>query len=738
MTAKKSFVLICFTFFSGICSYSQSDKDLVAVAQETYKYGDKTDALEQFKKAADLNPQNVKALFMTGKVALETINKRIAFKYLHQVYALDSTYDEELLYFLGKASHINERFDLATDYYLKYKNLITKNGKRRSDPYLVNELDNKIAQCAYAKQMMQKPISVEIISLGSAINSVYPDYAPVVSSDEKMLIFTSRRKGGTSNDKDFNNEYFEDIYVSFNVDGVWSKAENLGPPVNTKKHEGALHLSADGQELVIYKPLKMGDFFATKHLGNNKWSTPEPVFKKLNSDVSETSIAIPASGEFVIFSSNRGGGIGDFDLYMSRKGPGGEWSMPKNLGPIINTEFDEDAPHISADGRTLYFSSRGHLGLGGYDVFKSTYDPVTDTWTEPENLGYPVNTVDDDVYYIPVGDGSKAYYTSVRDNGTGDKDIFLVSYIKEDAPTTPTELIAQNTTTPETSKPESSTDTEIKENEITTPSTLKAGQTEKRNNTNDEINIPSTLEASSTDKWSASKDEVNQKTTLNNTAKENSSQEGATSETKKFRVKVLGIEAEGINAPVVKLQNTSTGTVLNLVSTGDGYHEVEVKGKQNTPYRLSVEQEGYVFASKNVDLSQSSGKDIIEETFRLNPVEKGLVTVMRNIYFDFSKTELKDESYPELVKLERMLQDNSKIIIQINGHTDNIGSKKFNLSLSKKRAVTVATHLINKGIDPSRVVSKGFGYEKPLVSNDDEEEGRALNRRIEFQIIENK
>lgn len=313
-----------------------------------------------------------------------------------------------------------------------------------------------------------------------------------------------------------------------------------------------------------------------------------------------------------------------------------------------------------------------------------------------------------------------------------------MKYTKEDAPPTPTELIALNTTTTETSNPESSTDTELKGNEITTSASLKDGQTEKRNNTNDEINIPSTLEASGKNKWSASKDEVNQKTTLNNTAKENASPESASSETKKFRVKVLGINAEGINAPVVKLQNTSTGTVLNLVSTGDGYHEVEVKGKQNTPYRLSVEQEGYVFASKNVDLSQSSGKDIIEETFRLNPVEKGLVTVMRNIYFDFAKTELKDESYPELVKLERMLQDNSKIIIQINGHTDNVGSKKFNLSLSKKRAATVAMHLINKGIDPSRVVSKGFGYEKPLVSNDDEEEGRALNRRIEFQIIENK
>jgi outer membrane protein OmpA-like peptidoglycan-associated protein len=701
-------IFLLFYFGTAGTLWAQADKDLVEIADETYNFGDKIDALDQYKLAVDINPNNLRANLMAGVVYLETINKDQALKYLKQAYTLDSNCRKDILYLIAQAYHYGEQFNEAQDYYKRYKSLLTDNGKRKGDPTLLEQIDLRVQQCDFAKALMLRPRPVEITSLGKAINTYYPEYAPAISLDEQTLIFTSKRSGGITNDKDVTNEYFEDIYISRFVDDNWTKAKNLGVPINTKGHDASIGLSADGKTLFIYKDARLGDIYFSEQLSDTSWSKPAPVAGNINSSASETSLSITKDGNRLYFSSNRQGGVGGFDLYTTTKDKNGKWSTAKNLGKEINTKYDEESPFIAADGKTLYFSSRGHEGMGGYDIYKSTLDEKNQKWSKPENIGYPINTVDDDIYYVLAEDGVTAYYSSVKENGEGEKDIFKIIMDKAAAEEKRKKIERLKRVEVDTSMATARTldSPEISVQDTTGENILVKGETSKA----PEEPVKKAAEAPK------ELPKVKQP----------------------IRIKV-GIKDQAdqvMLSGTVSLSESVTGSQLRLVRNKSGLYEVELTPSKEGTYVLTAEKTGYAFNSIEIQLPAATDNVQLKEyTITLRPLDVGTTSILRNIYFDFNEATLKQESNVELSKLEKMLRQNPSIRIVINGHTDKIGSRAYNKDLSEKRAKAVVGALIERGIDASRLQSIGYGESRPLVSNDDETDGRELNRRIEFQVL---
>ncbi|MCB0402182.1 MAG: PD40 domain-containing protein [Flavobacteriales bacterium] len=340
----------------------------------------------------------------------------------------------ESYFYLARAYHIHYEFDNAMLNYNTFKEKISKKH------YLFNEVDHHIDQCKYAKLAVENPVNIKVTNLGSVINSVSGDYSPVLSVDESTIYFTSRRVRKDSSNyyiKDINDgEHYEDIYVAHNYDGVWHEPELLG--INTEGHEATVNVSVDGQTLFIYKDDDGdGNIYISK-LEGDEWSTPFKLGSDINETSRETHAHISPDGNTLYFVSDRKGGLGGQDIYMCKKLPNGDWAKAQNIGNVINTPYDEDGVFIHPDGKTMYFSSKGHTSIGGYDIFFSVMDDAGN-WSKPENIGYPVNSTDDDVFFVTSADGKRGYYSSFKEDGYGEKDIYQISL--EDASAKPVTLL---------------------------------------------------------------------------------------------------------------------------------------------------------------------------------------------------------------------------------------------------------------------------------------------------------
>ena len=300
-----------------------------------------------------------------------------------------------------------------------------------------NKANKRIDECKNGFELVNTTVKGKIINIKN-INSEYPDYCPLISTDEKVLIFTSRRStttGGQRDDEDL--EFYEDIFISRKTDSVWSAPENIGPPINTKYHDATVGLSPNGQELYIYKSENGGDIYLCK-LKGDKWSEPFALPSPINSKFKESSASISSDGNTLYFISDRDIKTGR-DIYYSIKDKNGKWGAAEKLSDIVNTPYDEEGVFIHPDNKTLYFSSKGHKTIGGYDVFSTVLQPDS-IWSEPKNLGFPINTPDDDVYFTMSGSGLHGYFSSVRTEGEGEKDIYLIDFTEAESPTGITNL----------------------------------------------------------------------------------------------------------------------------------------------------------------------------------------------------------------------------------------------------------------------------------------------------------
>jgi outer membrane protein OmpA-like peptidoglycan-associated protein len=526
-------------------------------------------------------------------------------------------------------------------------------------------VDRRIYECENGIQFITYPEGYSIVNIGNRVNSEWHDFAPVVNEDETMLIFTTRRKIGNLNpDVHTDNFPFEDIFIATRQDSTWSEASNIGGVINTLFHDSNIALSADGKELYLYKDIEDGtsDIFVSELRSDSVWSSPKSIGENINSEFSEKSLSISTKSDVVFYSSDRPGGQGELDLYYSLKDEQGKWGLAVNLGSTINTEYDEDSPFIDYDGKTLYFSSRGGMGMGGYDIFKTEYDSASGDWTPIVNLGYPINTPDDDIYFVGTKGGKRGYFASVREDGMGYTDIYMVSVPYVD---------------------------------INTQERL-GPKNYLRKNLEDEGGLKAVNLA------------VNVNDYDDNTA----------------------LDA------TLQLRRISDNVVFNVAKLSTGKFNVKVIHPEEAEYLLTMEKEGYLFKNVTITLPGSTKEpQLMTRTFELNKLRVGLSSILRNIYFDFDKYTLKQESYTELNKLERLLLESPNMRVEIAGHTDFVGSGQYNNQLSVKRASSVVNFLINKGITPTRLETKGYGKTRPIASNDDEIDGRELNRRVEFKIL---
>jgi outer membrane protein OmpA-like peptidoglycan-associated protein len=654
-------------------------------------------ALEQLVTAADLDTTFLKANYEAGHMHLITINKHLATKYFLRVYRQDPSYRFDLEYWIGKGYQYGFDFAKAIDYYNRYKEkLLKRSSYQGKDKIELAVVDRSIFECESGLEFVSSPMNFSIVNIGREINSEFEDYAPVLNENEDEIVFTTRRRDGNMNQNVYDdNKPWEDIFIARKKGGTWQAAENIGAPINTPYHNSNSALSADGRMLFVFTDEGNGDLYFSKLLEEGKWSDPEPLPGIINSTFEEKSISLSKDETTLYFSSNRPGGYGGLDLYKATKDSKGNWSNVRNLGPKINSDLDEDGPFIDYDGVTLYYSSKGRKGMGGFDVFKATYDPQANEWSEPMNLGYPINTPDDDIYFVTSKDSKRAYYSSVREDGMGYTDIYMITIpegLKNIESTTPvvkvppvdTTAVADNNTTDTNTTPTDVTPDGPKDPVVVRPEPPKTV-------------VPL-----------------------------------------KYVVSIIDAANQSPLDAKVRLVGAKDNVVVGMTNSGNGVYEFNVTSKSAKDYRLSVEKEGFAFQNITVRLEgASTDAKTLTRTIEMRKLSVNVTGVLRNIYFDFDKATFKTESYNELNKLEAMLRENSNITVEISGHTDGIGTKDYNLYLSRKRAEAVKDFLTKKGIDARRIKAVGYGKSRPLVSNDDELEGRELNRRVEFKVLSN-
>ena len=608
-------------------------------------------AIDYYLKAQDFNPNNALLNYKIGKCYLNTIQKEKSVEYFENALKLDPKVSLDAMFLLARGYQLKLDFDKAIDCYNKFKNALSPNEINQYG----KAVDRRINECNVGKELVAKPVRVFIDNLSDIVNSKYPDYSPMISADESSLFFTSRRENTTGGKLDPQDHlFFEDILISTKVEGKWTKPTNPGKPLNSDGHDATAGLSPDGQTLYIYKGTKGGDIYECRQKGK-KWSKPKKLPKPITSKYHESSASLSPDGRTLYFVSNRPGGYGGRDIYKSTKNIKGKWGPAINLGPTINTEFDEESAFIHPDGKTLYFSSKGHKNMGGYDIFKSVNE--NDKWSEPENIGYPINTPDDDVFFTMAASGVRGYFSSERMGGLGGQDIYVITFLGEEKPVvfnTEDDLLAI------TSQPISGANIESAVEIKTSQLTLLKGYTK-----DEETKLPLHCTIELFD------NELNQK--------------------------IASFES-----------NSATGRYLVSLPSGKNYG-------------LSVKADGYLFHSENFNISSSQGYQEIEKDILMKKIEVGRSIVLNNIFFDFNKASLRPESTSELDRLTDLMKEMPKLKIEISGHTDNIGSAAYNIKLSESRAKSVVDYLIKKGIDNSRLEYKGYGFEQPIATNDTDE-----------------
>lgn len=417
-------ILIGFIFIFKY-ALSQDKKQLKQFQKDAQFYLQNEDyfnALSNLRRIVFAEPNNDEATVnaVLCKIKLEYSLDSIQ---MHEPVLMHSKIPEAK-YYLARIRHKQKMFDASITFIEQYRKFPQKKREVKD-----TELDYWINVNKCAMELVNKPHRSIIHNLGATINTAFAEYLPVVSPDESTMYFTSRREGSSNNKMDAYGNYHEDIYVSHKAGDKWLPSVNSGSPLNSETNDACVAVSPDGQQMIVYRASPdglAGNLFITKLIEENKWGPLVKLGNEINSQFIETSACFSNDTSEIYFSSSRPGGYGGKDIYRIKKLPNGKWAMPFNLGPNVNTAYDEDAPYLHPDGVTLYFSSKGHTTMGDYDVFRTIVNIETNQFGKAENLGYPINSVNNDIFFVLSVNGQRGYYSSLRDDGYGNTDIYEI------------------------------------------------------------------------------------------------------------------------------------------------------------------------------------------------------------------------------------------------------------------------------------------------------------------------
>lgn len=648
--------------------------------------------------------------------------------------------------YLARSYHFDYQFAKAIEMFEKFKTYIGT-----TDKVMLKDVDRQIEMCRNGIDLLSRAQLIKIENLGPDINSQYPEYSAVLNADESTIMFTSRRANTTGGKIDLkDNMYFEDIYISNRKeDGKWYPATNIGAPINTESNDATVGLSVDGQRLLLYRDDKGDGNVYQSSFSGNSWSVPQKMNEHIDTRSWEPSATISADATVIYFTSDREGGYGGRDIYRSNRLPNGEWAKPRNMGPVINTPDDEDGPFIHPDGVTLYFSSKGHKSMGGFDIFYSTLND-SGAWSTPANIGYPINSTDDDIFYVTSADGKRAYYSSFKKGGYGDKDIYMISLdtVVVDPVVLLKGVITFNGTNiaPVNGVKISVTDVEtgivMQDFKVNVKTgkylmTLNPGPDGKAYVISYQADgYKPITETIKIDKG-YSYQEIERPVDLRNV-----NFELIKPGTISFTGTVTDADSKPIANTRIVVKDNKTGKLVGTYSSNEqGQYGITIEKDQN--YNISYEAEGYLFRSENVMVAKADGANEVKRDVMLDKIKVGAKIVLNNIFFDNAKASLRKESSVELEKLYTFLNTNKDIRVEISGHTDSKGNDAANMKLSQDRAQSVVNYLVKKSLDKKQLIAKGYGETQPIAPNTLDNgkpniEGMQLNRRVEMKILGNE
>lgn len=630
-------LLLCFFFESKSQWYDPEKVD--HKANTIYSLGinkaqneDYATAIKMINEALKIEPKYVDAYLSLAGIDANLKKYPESVGNFEKAFSLDSIYSNYYLLPYSISLAGNGRFDDA----LVAVNKFLANPTINERSVKAGEFRKKTYQFAidYEKAHPAKNYIFAPQNLGDSVNTVDLEYFPSITIDGKKIIFTRRIKGN------------EDIYESNLVDGHWSKSYPLPGKINSSTfNEGAQNISQDGRWMIFTGcnfPEGLGscDLYIS-YLNKDGWSEPQNLGRNVNSEFWESTPSLSPDKRDLYFSGNMPGGFGGKDIWVCHREENGKWSEPYNLGPDVNTAGDESTPFIHADNQTLFFNSNG---LPGYsekpDIFVTRKLP-DGKWSKPENLGYPINTIEDEGSLVVAADGKTAYFSSDRSDTKGGLDIYSFELRPDIRP-------------------------------------LKTLWVKGRVFDNQTKNgLPSTVELT----------DVNTRQLVS------------------------------------KLQTDEDGNYLITLPVGKDY-------------AFNVHRKGYLFYSENYNMNDISSDSTYTADIPLQPIAADAHIVLKNVFFDTKKMDLKPESIAELDNVVRLMNENPNMKITIIGYTDNVGKPADNLALSKGRAVSVVNYLISKGINNNRLSFKGLGENDPVADNKTEQ-GRSLNRRTELRVLSN-
>lgn len=656
-------LLTCCLLTSLISLQGQTLKEILVKGDKLFAKKEYENALNAYLQAYTIAAEDPETNFKLGVAFLHTEKKSKSLEYIKKAYELKRDIDIDIEFHIAQAYQYNHMYPEAIEHFTTFK----KKNKKLSDI-----ADHKINECKIGDSLFHHPSYVEIFNIGNTINSSFHEYSPLLSGDGETLIFTSNRSTDLNQIKEGTN--FEDVYITKKQGETWREPQKISEVLNHEFHDAACSLSPDGKTLLLYYEEGAGDIYISK-LEETGWTAPVPLNKNINSPHHwETSACISEDGKKLYFTSNRPGGYGELDIYVSHLDAKGNWGKAVNLGPNINTTLNEDSPFIHADGVTLFFSSDGHPSMGSNDIFKSEFRDGK--WNKPVNLGYPINSIDYDGFFTMSADKKTGYYSAMREDGVGNADIFQIKFNDPPPPPPIEEPVVVEEAAPVVAQaPEDYIDPIIAIHK--------------------EMKVVTVLKGKVIDE----------------------------------------LTSMALNATIT-LVNNETNQVVTKITSKPGTGDFELVIPHGGNYGVATEANGYLFNSINFNLPQFAEYQEIDTHILMVKAEVGSKVVLKNIFFDTGKSDIKPESFSELEKIHQLLIINPLLKVQINGYTDNTGNAATNITLSLERAQAVVKYLIEKGVEGSRVSAKGFGSEKPLVSNDDETEGREINRRTEIEITE--
>ena len=747
-------VILLFAFLNLISAGGVNAQDLISEADLLtsqgdvlyYKEGKKELALNKYREALDKNPENLKANYMAGLCYIQSFRKSLSLVYFLKVYDKNQSFVTEvktnsdlfpdLEFLIAKAYQSGNNFKRASEFYEKFEKSLKANTASRfallHKGEAVRAASRKKNECFVAEDLLKFPIE-RFVENQKTLNSAYPDYGPVLSADNKTLYFTSRRPGGPSSTLDEDLHFYEDIYISSKNDsGIWDAPKPVAA-LNTVGHESVAGISLDGQTLFLSKGDNNGDLYTCTSTGKDQWENPVTIGNKINSPYRETACFQTSDGKKLYFTSDRPGGLGGLDIYMSRKRSNGKWGVPVNLGTKINSPADEDSPCLTKDGKFLIYSSKGSKSMGGYDFLIAPMDSTGLPKEPSRNFGYPANSSDDDNTFFPEDSLNQGYFTSYRENGMGDLDIY---HLQKDRPLSDSilkdmsefkDLAAKNTPLLEDRLNEFSKDSSVTQAyEADLAAVLDSTLANKGQENNhggilpEEYSYPGNSQAYY--KYDPKKDLVPSSRQNRETA---------------IRILVLDTESKLPLDADVLFTVMKTNEIIHPRRIRNGVYEIALQNQRNVELMASIDKNGYYFKNIRI-LAPAAGREtsiIISRNVELRRHLLNRPRILRNVFFDFDQAIVKSESFPELDMLVNTLNSDPKMIIEVAGHADFVGDESYNYNLSLERAKNVLQYLVEKGIDKARLRPRGYGENIPVPGTDDSDEGRARNRRTEFTII---